>query len=271
MWATRNAIPVAGKFPLVVYAPSFSSVPWENADLCEYLASFGYVVVATPAMGVHVESTHDVVGTNAQARDISFLIGFASTLANVDTSKIAVIGYSWGGLANVFAAARDSRITALVGLDGSTRSFPGVVKGAGDVHPEQMHIPFIYFRGQHTDEDQAHLESQFSDAAGPNVLNEWTHGDLFTVSMLGLVHPEFSSKAQRNEELWTREFATLQEADYDRQDGVIGYSWVARYTRAFLGTYLKQDSSAKEFMERPPIENGVPKHTMAVRFRAAKN
>src|SRR5271170_2945655 len=36
MWAVRNAPMQAGRFPLVIYAPSFSSMSWENADLCEY-------------------------------------------------------------------------------------------------------------------------------------------------------------------------------------------------------------------------------------------
>lgn len=268
MWAVRNARSLSDRFPLIIYAPSFSSVSWENADLCEHLASFGYVVIAAPAMGEHRESTQDVAGTNAQARDISFLIGFASSLQDIDLSRIAVIGYSWGGLANVFAAARDGRIKALIALDGSMRYYPGIVKKAGDVHPEQMTIPLLFFAGQHSIEEQSARDAN-PNYSGPSVLNEWTHGDLVTVDMLGMIHPEFSSKAQRNEGLWKNEFAGLQEADYDRHDGVIGYSWVARYTRAFLDAYLKQDRSAKEFLERAPAENGVPKHTMAVHFRAA--
>ena len=54
MWAVRNAPLLAGRFPVVIYAPSLSSMSWENADLCEYLASHGYVVVASPDMGATV-------------------------------------------------------------------------------------------------------------------------------------------------------------------------------------------------------------------------
>ena len=67
----------AGKRALsvLIYAPSDSSVSWENADLCEYLASHGYVVLASPSMGVSTrDMTDDLDGINAQARDISFLI-----------------------------------------------------------------------------------------------------------------------------------------------------------------------------------------------------
>ena len=57
LWAVRSAQPTKGRFPVLIYAPSDSSVSWENADLCEYVASHGYVVVASPSMGV---STRDM-------------------------------------------------------------------------------------------------------------------------------------------------------------------------------------------------------------------
>src|ERR1700761_2712458 len=69
MWAVRDARPLTGRFPLVIYAPSFSSMSWENADLCEYLASHGYVVVASPDMGATARGmTADLTGINAQAQ-----------------------------------------------------------------------------------------------------------------------------------------------------------------------------------------------------------
>jgi len=45
------------------------------------------------------------------------------------------LGSVGGGLSNLFAAARDNRIRALVALDGSMRYFPALVKQAGDVDP----------------------------------------------------------------------------------------------------------------------------------------
>lgn len=263
--AFRDASPISNSFPVIIYAPSFSSVSWENADLCEYLASFGYVVIATPCMGVSSrETSHGVPGINAQARDISFLVGYAQSLRDADVSEIGVAAFSWGGISDLFAAARDSRIKALANLDGSMRYFPGFVQAAGDVHPEQMTIPLLFFAGQKSLEDQARCTQPGCE--GPSVLNAWVHGDLILVHMLGLVHPEFCSMAQRNEELWRQDFSHIQEADYNREDGNIGYLWVAIYTLKFFDAYLKHDATALNYLKKTPAENGVPKHVMAVRF-----
>jgi len=127
LWAVRDATALNEKFPLVIYAPSFSAMSWDNVDLCEYLASHGYVVLSSTDLGATARvMTNDLEGIDAQARDISFLIGYARTLPNGDMSEIAEAGFSWGGISNLFAAARDNRIDALVALDGSMRYYPGV-------------------------------------------------------------------------------------------------------------------------------------------------
>jgi hypothetical protein len=129
--------------------------------------------------------------------------------------------------------ARDNRIDALIALDGSMRYFPGLVKQAADVVPEQMTLPLLCFMGQSSIEGQAQLESNFN-SSGPGVLNAWIYGDFIDVQMLGLVHPHFTAMAHRNERVWQYEYDNLQQADYGREDAAVGYGWVARYTREFL-------------------------------------
>ncbi|WP_334270403.1 dienelactone hydrolase family protein [Edaphobacter sp. HDX4] len=268
LFAVRDAPMQEERYPVVVYAPSFSSMAWENADLCGYLASYGYVVLASPGMGEKsVESTHDLAGVDAQARDVSFLITYAGTLPDTDMTRVAAIGFSWGGLSNLFAASRDKRIKALVSLDGSERYFPGLVKASGTVHPDQMSIPLLYFEeGNQSLEDQDRLNSRFH-ADGPSVLNQWVRGDLITIRMLGLFHPEFCSIAYRNAELWDHELPNQQIADYDRADGLVGYSLVMRYTKAFLDSYLKSDTAAATFLKAQPGMNAVPRHTMSIKIK----
>ena len=267
--AVREAKPAEGRYPVLIYAPSDSSVSWENADLCEYLASYGYVVLSSPSLGVATrDMTDDLEGINAQVRDISFLITYAKSLPDADLSEVAVVSWSWGGIASLFASARDSRIDALIELDGSMRYYPGLVKKAGDVHPERMTIPLLCFTRNVSLEDLDNNGVPAADKVGPNVLNAWIHGDLLTVDMLGMAHPEFSSMFQRRED--AQRFAENQVADYDRGDANTSYAWVALYTLNFLDAYLKHDASAKAFLEKTPAQNGVPKHFMGVKFRAAQ-
>jgi dienelactone hydrolase len=269
LWAYRDAPLKAGRFPVVIYAPSFSNTSWENADLCEFLASHGYVVLASPDMGATTrEMTGDLPGVEAQARDISFLIGYASTLPDSDMSQIAVGGFSWGGISNFFAAARDSRIKALFALDGSMRYFPGLIKQSGYARPDQMKIPLLFFtQGDVSLEEQEHMLNDPDRMTGRNALNAWTHGDLITVRMLGLTHGEFSSMFQRDEGFWKRN-ANFMKADYTRADGPPGYAWVARFTEHFLDAYLKQDASAMEWLKKTPGENGAPAHFLTASYRA---
>ena len=275
LWAVSGSRAAIGRFPVVIYSPGLSSLPtpWENADLCEYLASHGYLVVAAPNLGIaNHRVAADLSSVETQARDISFLVGYAGTLPNADNTRVAVIGFSWGGLANLFAAARDSRITALVGLDGSLRYFPGLVQQAPDIHPERMSIPLLYFEeGDFSLEDEDRLVKP-SDRNGANVLNQWAQGDLTVIHVMPLTHFEFSAMEQRNEDRWLEfqdpELPSHQNADYSRAEGAIAYGWVARYTLAFLDAAFKHDPSATEFLKATPAHNGVPEHFVSVRFRA---
>ena len=273
LWAVRDAPPTPGRFPVVIYSPGLSSPAWDNADLCEYLASHGYVVLASSSLGVSSRApTHDFAGIEPQARDISFLVGYAQSLPNADPSRITAAGFSWGGICNLFAAARDSRIGALVCLDGSVRFSPGLVRQARDVVPEQMTIPLLSIsQGQWSPEEKALIHDAFPAHAGADVLNAWTHGDLMTVYLLGFGHGDHCSMGQRNEDELRlgQQIYRARKIDYGREDGITGYAWLARYTLEFLNAYLKHDETGMKFLENTPVENGVPPRFMTTSFRAA--
>jgi dienelactone hydrolase len=266
LWAVQGATPAAGRFPVVIYAPGASGWSWENADLCEYLASHGYVVIASNSMGSTTRNmTIDVAGVNAQAADVSYLIGYAGTLPNTDMSKVAAMGFSFGGLSVLAAAARDDRIDALVTLDGSMRYYPDLVKDLGDTHPDEMTIPLLAFtQGDIAIEDQIRYFPRATH--GPNVLNEWKHGDLVTIHMLALAHVEFSAMNQRNEDVWKNSWF---KTGYGREDGISSYAWIARYTLQFLDAYLKRDDASMAFLKQTPTEAGVPDHFIAIEKRDA--
>ncbi len=260
LWAVRDAPLKSGRFPVIVYAPSFSSMSWENADLCEYLASHGYVVIASPDMGAMTRDMTGELPDRCSGSDISFLIGYSQTLPDTDMSEVAVAGFSWGGISNLFAAARDNRIDALVALDGSMRYSPGLVKQAGDVRPEQMTIPLLFFTSQEgTLEELERASTDKSVSEGPTLLNAWTHGDLITVHMLGLIHAEYSSMYQRNE-------IVGKDFPRNRRPTIVARMALPDLpgSRAIRFSFSMPISSMTRrqwpYLKKTPAENGVPRH-----------
>lgn len=262
MHAVRDARADGGKYPVVIYAPSFAAYAMENADLCEYLASHGYIVLSSPSMGAHTRSmTVDMEGVEAQAADISYLIGYASTLPQADTSNTAVIGFSWGGLANVLAAAKDERIRALVSWDGSVRSYPRFVDGGKDaakyVTPARVAVPLLYLgsRPKTVEElNRADTPTTYS------LLNEMKYSDVYTVSLLPMKHSDFASYAVRMQQ--DDEFG-----DYTRDEIALAHSWAARYTLHFLDATIKHDAAGLAFINNTPAANNAPPHMMVASTR----
>lgn len=258
MWAVRDAAPATGKFPVVIYAPSFGAAAYENADLAEYLASQGYVVIASPSMGARGRGmTADVEGISAQVGDIGFLIAFARSLPQADLDHVAVAGFSWGGISNVFAAARDSRIDALVSLDGSVRYYPGLVESAKYVTPARVTAPFLFVAARPEAIEEMQLAGLDSSTS---FLNKLKYADLHRVTMNQMVHGNFAS----------RQVAFSPDGaftDFTRAEVEQSYGWTARYVLRFLDAYLKGDAAAAAFLAADPERNGVPRHLLAVTTR----
>ncbi|QYF94154.1 dienelactone hydrolase family protein [Massilia sp. PAMC28688] len=264
MTASRDAAARQGRFPAVVYGPSFGTAAMDNADLCEYLASHGYVVIASPSVGARSRAmTKDLDGLEAQAADMAFLAGFARSLPNVDAARIGVMGYSWGGLANVLAAARDDRIGAVVSLDGSVRAHSQYVDGSSTaaryVLPERLTAPMLYVGAR---PHSAETINKHGLNISYSLLNKMVHADTYILTMNPMSHSDFDSFMLR--------FAPDESFDqYTREEATLAYSWAARYVRRFLDTYLKGDPTGKAFLMNKPVANGVPPRLMVTDIRLA--
>lgn len=74
MRAFRNAEPVAGSFPVVVYHPGLGGSYEENSILCEYLASFGYIVVSSTFQPEEASSLNLDWDLTRSFHDLGFLL-----------------------------------------------------------------------------------------------------------------------------------------------------------------------------------------------------
>ena len=253
----------AGKFPVVIYAPSFSAPAFENSDLCEYLASYGYIVVATPSMGAHSRGmTENLEGVLAQVADIEFLIGYLQKIPEADTSHVAVAGYSWGGMSEVFAALEDFRISALIGLDGTIRYRPEMVKQWEDMRlldPNRLTTPFLYLSSKPYTMEEL---NQLKWTTSYSFMNELRYNDHYFVQSPTMIHAEFSS--------W---FIRFREDQYFKESSPAevcqSFAWMARYILQFLNAYLTKDAAALQFLKNDPDKNSVPRHLLAIESRQA--
>lgn len=253
MRARRDAAAASGKFPVVIYAPSFSAWAFENADLCEYLASQGYVVIASPSLGqAQRDMTTDLEGVETQAGDIEFLIGYAHGLPQADTNRLAVIGYSWGGLANVLAAAKDSRIDALVALDGSVRYWPQLLKQAAYATQARATAPLLFIAARPREIEE--LSEGRNEVTSP--LNHMKYADVYRVTLAPMVHENFSVMFGQ------RLLGDSRYDEYDKDELSTATAWMETYVRRFLDAYLKGDAASRAFLDLPAAKSGAPAHLL---------
>lgn len=250
MLASLDASPASGKFPVVVYAPGGGGAADENADLCEYLASHGYVVVASTSLAAHGKNmAYGLEDAQAQERDIEFLVGYALSLPQADGEHVGVLGWSWGGMANVIAAAQDNRISAIVSLDGTRE--PAITKL---IAPQKITAPWLYIsRTPATipELNKSEVDTTFS------LLNEAKYAHVYQLTMYPMRHADFISRH-------LRESSASDFGEYSKAEVARTYDVVARYVRGFLDAYLKNDKPSLAFLGRTPRENAVPAHTMVV-------
>ena len=106
------------------------------------------------------------------------------------------MGFSWGGLSNVVAAARDPRIKALVSLDGSLRYFSEPVDGGKDaarnVTPARVALPLLYLGAAPAAAKQGNGKDKVY-----SFMDEMTYSDVYLVSLMPMRHHDFASYNQR--------------------------------------------------------------------------
>jgi hypothetical protein len=265
--ASRDASPARGAFPVIVYGASYNAPSFENATLMEFLASWGYVVVSSPSMGAQGGQTPDAVGIESEARDMEVLMAYARSLPDADISRLGVLGFSWGGIANVLVALRNPGVRAVASLDGSIAYFYKVAAIPGSpARPDFSTLPFVdpahftvpaLFIKQRPASAEMIARSGASDTIF-HFFHDIRYSDAYVVNLMTLGHQNFGEWFDRLKQSGDPSFVadtTVQSAGYER---------IAEYTRQFFDAYLKHSDEGKAFLARSPSQNGFPANEVVV-------
>jgi len=234
--------------------------------LCEYIASHGYIVVASPCMGMRSRAmTQYLVGMETQALDIGFLISFMHAYPHADADRLAVMGFSWGGISNVLAKMRNGNVKALVCLDGSIRYEPKLFKESPFADMTKIDVPLLLLAQKNWSFEM--LNSFGLDTSGitDNFYNSLKYSDAYLVTFNQLVHQNFASSFIKLKERNPNLFNERSQEEVNQ-----GYEWVCRYVLNFLDAYLKDDAQGLAFLQNKPEQNGVPPYLISMQSKAGK-
>jgi dienelactone hydrolase len=151
MLATLDPPAAPGRFPLVLVAQGNGQSLHDQAPLCEYLASHGYVVATAPSpMRISGPLTDErEMGTRAseQARDLAFVLARAARRADVDARRVGLVGHSFGARAALLLAMQEPRVAALVSLDGGIGTATGrsALEQVSSFDPAALRAPVLHF------------------------------------------------------------------------------------------------------------------------------
>ena len=187
----RSWYPVeAGKHPLVVFAGGTGKSIEANNALWKHLASYGYVVAAIPSVatdddGDEALQPKSAAGLRTLTGDLSVVLRKFSDRENVDASRIAAVGFSFGGAAALALASRDPRVRAVVGFDPAfvARDHVAMLRASSYFKARRVAVPILEFHsaGQRT----LDLSLMQSTTGSPRV----------SIELKGLDHSDFAAQS----------------------------------------------------------------------------
>lgn len=239
------------KFPVIVYAPSYQASSIENFALCEYVASHGYIVISSPSRGTETRwfSNNNSKELETQAKDVEFLIKEVGKFPAVNYNKIAVMGFSFGGLSNIIAQTRNDKINAVVSLDGTERYQYKLLEKSPFFEPIRIDVPYIHMAQKNIPKEVLKEDNIASELnSNFELFDSITNSNTYKLKFHNLTHSYFSTLGV----LFANRDKRQDKSDLEIMES---YKWVSVYTLHFLNAYLKNDTSAMRFLENNPSNN----------------
>ncbi len=234
--AYRNALPVGCRFPLIIYHSGAGSSFEDNAVLCEFLASHGYVVLGSAFQEASGE-TFNIDGRLGSLRDMEYLIAYASGLPDVDWQHIGIVGHSAGAQAALMFQAQDASPTdAVVSLD-TTQDYSSLL----DHRWDDMIKPIL--------ENRTNSRKPLLFLANSHAIFEFadqlTEAERYYLTFRDLGHNDFISQGIQQRELESLAHPVDQTRRNERDAARSAYTIVCECVLDFFDAHLKGDLNKK--------------------------
>lgn len=227
----KDARPASGRFPVILVSGTTITTA---TVLCEYLASHGYVVLATPTTDAVIirQATKPQFAIDDSVRALEYLTAEAHTLPFAEPRKLAVIGVNYNSMGALIYQMRNMRAQAVVSINGWETMRPNNERifAAPYLDRIKMRVPYLNF---HWDVPQP---------PDLRLIDSLKYSERFLFVVDGLDHVGLI-----NNPLAFPFSGTKRKA---------GYEFLVRSVESFLDRYVKGVISAEQFLRTKPEANG---------------
>ena len=255
----RNALPVERRFPLVIYHSGGGSSFEENAVLCEFLASHGYVVLGS-AFQEPTGASYNIDGRLGSARDMEYLIAYANGLPDVEWKHIGLVGHSAGAQAALMFQAQDaSPVDAVVSLD-TTQDYASL----SDHRWDDMIKPILENRSNSRKPllflANSHAVFEFAD--------QLSEAERYYLTIRDMGHNDFISQGIRQRDVESLAHPDDQARRNERDAARSAYTIVCECVVDFFDAHLKGDLNKKRALIKKFESNQLGGTAPHMRFLA---
>ena len=241
MKAVRDAEPAQGTFPLLICHSNINGGILENAVLCEYLASHGFVVATTHSFGpsaITAEPTGPALET--AVRDMEFVAAAVREMEFVDKDKLGAFGYSAGGMAALLLGMRNHNVDAVVGFE----------TVAADQEMRDIAASNPFYDVARVTAPMLQIYTATEEGHGRDFLDSFMYTPGYSL--------EFESGAAVALTTYRVITSTFGEPDPDRGDyDPAIYAAICRYTSDFFDGYLNGNDESLAALTLPLPDHGL--------------
>lgn len=249
--AIKDAPEADGSFPLIIFGQGlFYESPITHTVLCEYMASFGFVVATCPLLGTHSRLVNlDLVDLETQVRDMEFVLSQGCRLPFVDKNRLGLIGFDLGSMSALLLQMRNVDIDAFVSLDSGImfEHNTQLLKQSPYYKPEKLRVPLMHITRTKTENENMNVVEDHS------LFESAVYADISLLRFKDMRHVDFTSYA-----MYGMDNVVPFYWGPTRGKPKSAYELMCQYTRNFFMAYLSGDKKSLAFLKSDPKDHAAP-------------